>query len=214
LKKYYREDPYYVDLLGLFLDTTYYTEMGQLLDLVTAPEDHVDLSKFSLERHRLTIIYKTAWYSFYLPVALAMRFHGITDDAQFKTAESILIPLGEYFQIQDDYLDCFAPPELLGKIGTDILDNKNSWVVNIALQNVTPEQRRILDENYGRKDSACEARVKQVFKEVGVEATYKAYEQRAHKKIVGLVEQVPQEGGQLKREVFMAFLNKIFGRTM
>ena len=71
LKKYYRKDPYYVDLLELFLDvrelnlfrisiliacrthppqTTYYTEMGQLLDLLTAPEDHVDLSKFSLER--------------------------------------------------------------------------------------------------------------------------------------------------------------------
>ena len=143
-----------------------------------------------------------------------MRFHGITDDAQFKLAERILIPLGEYFQIQDDYLDCFAPPEKLGKIGTDILDNKNSWVVNIALQNVTPEQRRILDENYGRKDGACEARVKQIFKEVGVEATYKTYEQEAYKKIVALVEQVPAAGGQLKREVFMAFLNKIFGRTM
>jgi len=42
-----------------------------------------------------------------------------------KIAENILIPLGEYFPHQDDYLDCFAPPELLGKIGTDILDNKN-----------------------------------------------------------------------------------------
>lgn len=30
--------------------TTYKTEMGQLVDLITAPEDHVDLSKFSLER--------------------------------------------------------------------------------------------------------------------------------------------------------------------
>jgi len=143
-----------------------------------------------------------------------MRFHGITNDAEFKIAENILIPLGEYFQIQDDYLDCFAPPDVLGKIGTDILDNKNSWVVNIALQSVTPEQRRTLDENYGRKDSVCEAHVKQVFKEVGVEAAYKAYEQEAYNKIVALVEQIPENGGQLKREVFMAFLNKIFKRTM
>lgn len=32
------------------LQTTYQTEMGQMIDLITAPEDHVDLSKFSLEK--------------------------------------------------------------------------------------------------------------------------------------------------------------------
>lgn len=32
------------------LQTSFQTEMGQLLDLITAPEDKVDLSKFSLER--------------------------------------------------------------------------------------------------------------------------------------------------------------------
>ena len=151
----------------------------------------------------------------YLPVALAMHYHGITDTAQFTLARDILIPLGEYFQVQDDYLDCFAPPATLGKIGTDILDNKNSWVVNIALQLVNPAQRKILDDNYGRKDDPqAEARVKEVFKAVGVEAKYKAYEKKAYEQIVGLVQTVPAEGGQLKRDVFMAFLSKIFGRTM
>lgn len=29
---------------------TFQTELGQLIDLITAPEDHVDLSKFSLEK--------------------------------------------------------------------------------------------------------------------------------------------------------------------
>ena len=30
--------------------TTFQTEMGQLVDLITAPEDRVDLSNFSLEK--------------------------------------------------------------------------------------------------------------------------------------------------------------------
>jgi farnesyl diphosphate synthase len=100
LKRHFRKESYYTDLLELFLDvsgnsfannpsidrpclnqTTYKAEMGGLIDLVTAPENHVDLSKFSLERlviwiydfsqgydsksdflpsYRLTIAYKTA----------------------------------------------------------------------------------------------------------------------------------------------------------
>lgn len=143
-----------------------------------------------------------------------MHFHGITDQTQFQLAQDILIPLGEYFQIQDDYIDCFTPPEILGKIGTDIVDNKNSWCVNTALQRVNPEQRKILDENYGRKDSECEGRVKAVFREVGVEQVYKEYEQSAYKKITGLVDQIDESAGKLKKEVFLAFLRKIFGRTM
>ncbi|KAG0029210.1 Farnesyl pyrophosphate synthetase, partial [Podila clonocystis] len=73
LKKHFRKDAYYVDLLELFHETTYQTELGQLLDLITAPEDNVDLSKFSIEKHAFIVKYKTAYYSFYLPVALAMH---------------------------------------------------------------------------------------------------------------------------------------------
>ena len=69
----------------------------------------------------------------------------------FDVALSILLQIGEYFQIQDDFLDYHVPPELLGKVGTgttinlgyystgeltpdqDILDNKCSWVINTAL---------------------------------------------------------------------------------
>ena len=50
LKVHFRKEAYYVDLLDLFHETTYKTEMGQLVDLITAPEDKVDLSKFSLEK--------------------------------------------------------------------------------------------------------------------------------------------------------------------
>lgn len=50
-----------------------------------------------------------------------MRMRGINDKAAYDLALSILIPLGEYFQVQDDFLDCYGAPEVIGKIGTDIL---------------------------------------------------------------------------------------------
>ncbi len=52
-------------------------------------------------------------------------------------------------QIQDDYLDCFGDPEVIGKIGTDIQDNKCSWLVVQALNRCTESERTQLIANYG-----------------------------------------------------------------
>ena len=91
-----------------------------------------------------------------------------TPDDPYALAERILVPLGEYFQVQDDFLDYAMPPELLGKVGTDIIDNKCSWCVNTALALATPAQRAVLDANYGRKDAQAEARVKALYEEMGI----------------------------------------------
>jgi farnesyl diphosphate synthase len=70
---------------------------------------------------------------------------GINDANALLQAKDILIPLGKFFQIQDDYLDCYGNPETIGKIGTDIQDNKCSWLVVQALQLASPPQRAILE---------------------------------------------------------------------
>lgn len=212
LKKHFRQDSYYVELLDLFHEVTFQTELGQLLDLVTADEEIVDLDKFSLEKHSFIVTFKTAYYSFYLPVALAMQVCGINSEADLKQVRDVLIPLGEYFQIQDDFLDCFGTPEQIGKIGTDIKDNKCSWVVNQALLKVTKEQRKLLDDNYGKKDDVSEAKCKQLFTDLGIEKIYNAYEEEIFEKLRKQIEEVDESGG-LKREVLSAFLGKVYKRS-
>ena len=50
-KVYFKGQPYYIDVIELFQETKYQTQMGELIDFITAPKDHVDLSKFSLEKY-------------------------------------------------------------------------------------------------------------------------------------------------------------------
>lgn len=155
-----------------------------------------------------------------------MRFCGIPESyvldgktiESYIVASSILLPIGEYFQIQDDFLDFYATPEQLGKVGTDIVDNKCSWCINIALSVASQEQRKILDENYGHKDADKEARVKAVYHEVGLPAMYFEYEEKAYRRLSGLIDAIPEpecgtDRGMLRREVFTSFLNKIYKRT-
>ena len=212
LKKYFRQEKYYVDLLELFHEVTFQTELGQACDLLTAPEEHVDLDNFSLEKYTFIVIYKTAYYSFYLPVALALHFAGFASPNNLKQAEDILIPMGEYFQIQDDYLDNFANPSVLGKIGTDIMDNKCSWLINQALKKCSRDQRKVLEENYGQKDIECEVRVKKVFDELELEKVYKEYEEKRVGELREKIAAVDESEG-LKKEVFEEFLRKIYKRS-
>ncbi len=212
LKKHFKKENYYIDLIELFHEMILRTELGQLLDLITAPEDVIDLSKFSLQKHSFIVRYKTAYYSFYLPVALAMYITGTATESNLKQALDVLIPLGEYFQIQDDYLDCYGDPSVIGKIGTDIQDNKCSWLVNTALTIATPEQRAILDSNYGKKDKKSEQIIKDLFKELNLHQNYLDYEESIVKDIKKQIDEIDESNG-FKKDVITTFLNKIYKRS-
>lgn len=78
-----------------------YYFQGQLLDLLTESEarDPVDFSRYSLETHRKIVVFKTAYYSFYLPVACSMHLGGVTEEQAFARAKKICVKMGEYFQV-------------------------------------------------------------------------------------------------------------------
>merc|ERR1712007_28357 len=95
--------------------------------------------------------YKTAFYSFYCPVALGMIVAGINDRKAYNAAREPLVKMGIYFQAQDDFLDCFGTPEQIGKIGTDIQDKKCGWLfVHAYHELATPEQKKVFDKLYGK----------------------------------------------------------------
>ena len=166
--------------------------------------------RYTQSNYDRIVTYKTAFYSFYLPVAAGLLVGGIAPGAPaYDISKSICLKMGHYFQIQDDYLDCYGDPAVIGKVGTDIQDNKCSWLVVQALTKASDAQRDVLTANYGKDEDACVAAVKALYRDLELEAAFRAYEERAHAALVAEVEgQADVPAG-----VFMPLLAKIFKRS-
>ncbi|XP_046650014.1 farnesyl pyrophosphate synthase-like isoform X2 [Daphnia pulicaria] len=211
LSSYCKDRHYYLPILELFHDVTMRTSLGQAMDLHSTPDPNQspDLSKFTTETYDAIVKYKTAYYSFYLPVAIAMRLSGIQDERLFKQAEDILLPMGRFFQVQDDYLDCFGDPEVTGKIGTDIEDGKCSWLIVTALPLCDSAQRQLIETHYASKDPSSVKLVKSLYQQLGIPKLYIEYEENSYKQLTQMIEGIKQ---QLPTSVFQGFMEKIYKR--
>ena len=206
----------YLQLIELFNETTWQTELGQMLDLTSQPQPGsglpIDLDRFTLQRYRAIVEYKTAYYSFYLPVACALVLSGHASPAKLAASKEILLVMGEYFQVQDDYLDCYADAETLGKVGTDIQDNKCGWLVVQALKLASPAQKALLKRDYGVHDAAAVERVKALYRELDLKAVFERYEAESYAQLQALIRTKCDSVG-LPRDVFNGLLGKIYKRS-
>ncbi|XP_041379787.1 farnesyl pyrophosphate synthase-like [Gigantopelta aegis] len=212
LKKYFGEESYYVKILELFNEVSYQTAIGQTLDLMFSPHKDLDFTKFTLIRFKTIAKHKTAYYSFYLPVALAMHMAGVSDDKSHNIAKTILLAMGEFFQIQDDYLDCFGEPSITGKGGSDIEQSKCTWLIVQALDHVNDQQKDILKANYGKSDPVCVQKVKELYNELNLKELYHQYEESSYKQLMSLIENKVKET-QLPPGMFQEFADKIYKRN-
>lgn len=108
---------------------------GQQLDMNF--ECRMDVSE---EQYLQMIELKTA-----VLIAASLEIGAILGGASAKDAVDLFEfgrNLGLAFQLQDDLLDTYGDPEMLGKkIGTDIVDNKKTFLMIRALEKSSVEQR-------------------------------------------------------------------------
>ena len=69
-----------------------------------------------------------------------------------------------------------------------------------------------MQDNYGRKNSECEARVKAVYNELKLDDEYYAYEEKVVAELKKKIAAIDESKG-FKAEVLTAFLNKIYKRS-
>ena len=67
---------------------------------MTAPMGTVDLNRYTLPTYMRIVTYKTAFYSFYLPVACGLVVGGVADAATLKVSRDICLQMGQYFQVR------------------------------------------------------------------------------------------------------------------
>lgn len=157
-------------------------------------------------RQQATARLKTSYYSFWLPTALGLLYSGVSDQSLLAKAEEICLCTGDYFQAQDDFLDCFGCPDALGKTGTDIREGKCSWLLVEALAAATPAEAAELLEAYGRPGR--EDTVRELYVHLKAEERFKDYESGVCEKILRLVERLGHPGLQSYFVVLLQLLHR------
>lgn len=209
LHQYFGNRPEYGQLVELFHEASFRMELGQLADMSTS--DECELAEMTMERYEFISENKTAFYSFYLPVALALQYLQRTTEQDLAIARELLLCVGWYSQVQDDYLDVFGDPKVTGKVGTDIRDNKCSWIALRAFELCSSEQKAVLSLCYGRPDMGKAARAKEVFCQVDIEGVFRDYEVAELDNLEKRIEQIAGEHEPLQ-DVFWSVLEKISQR--
>lgn len=174
-------------ILKCFHDVHMATAMGQLYDVTSMVDSKklnpdiprsstVDYVEFTLFNYRRIVVYKTAYYTYWLPLQMGLIVSGGVHLVDEKVLHNVAMLMGEYFQVQDDVMDCFTPPAILGKVGTDIQDAKCSWLAVTFLSIATDEQKKKFRENYGYTDDNKVAIVKELFNETNLLQKFEEYE--------------------------------------
>jgi farnesyl diphosphate synthase len=78
-----------------------------------------------------------------------------------------------------------------------------------ALNVVTPEQKKILTDNYGQHDMKKVEKVKKLFRDINIEKIFHAYEEDSYAKIQALLKDVKD----MPTEIFEFLLRKIYKRS-
>ncbi|XP_029175940.1 farnesyl pyrophosphate synthase-like [Nylanderia fulva] len=210
IKKHFKGKEYYMDIVETFQETIFMTAVGQAIDIFSTnfgKKPNLDL--YTIDRFNNIAEYKCSYYTYILPITLAMHLAGVKDPEKLRQTKTILLEMGHFYQVQDDYLGCYAKSEVVGKTSTDIQEGKCTWLIVMALQRATSEQRKILEECFGSSDPEKVQRVVQLYNDMGLPNMYSMYEEETYNLIVTHIQQM---SCGLSHDLLLLLLNRMYRR--
>lgn len=136
---------YVKSILSLFYREMIYVGLAEQYEF------GVGLKETEITNDEILDIYrfKTARYTFSLPMKLGAIIAGASDD-QIALLDVIGEELGIIFQIIDDEIGLLGTEEEIGKpVGSDIRENKKTLVRKMLFEEATEEERVILQNAFG-----------------------------------------------------------------
>jgi farnesyl diphosphate synthase len=154
------------------------TMIGQSFDtLPNKPHDFVG--------YDIIVQNKTAHYTIWLPIVSGIVASQKVSREEFEdsTFTGILMDMGKYFQVEDDWLDIYGDPAVTGKVGTDLEDGKVTWMSCTAVQLCNDEQRERLLRSLGSDPAAARA----IYDAVDVSGAYEKFERETRESLVARI---------------------------
>lgn len=166
---------------------------GQSADYLTSG---MSVQKFNQNVYRTIVDSKASHYTFAMPTILGMTLAHVKDPQIFQQVKAILMELGSWYQIQDDYWDCFGDFGTSGKVGNDINEGKCTWLAVKFMETASEEQMRLFLQIYGNNKPEDVEKVKKLYRDVELPKVFKACEEEFYgelwKKIADLPTNVSQ----------------------
>lgn len=187
-----------------------YTYYGQWLDTYGS----LDFESFTASSHSEVCLTKTGYVTAVFPLRLALYLSGNGVASDHQQTEDVMMKIGELFQLQDDYIDCFSDPSVTGKDGNDIAQGKCNWMIILAMEQANDGQKQVLRDNFGKGgDKGALAKVKETYHQLGIVQVYEALEAKLFNEIKkGIVDISKQTN--LPTEMFYAALNVLHKRKV
>ncbi len=197
---------YLKPVLDVFNDTALKVCEGQQYDVDFETQDRVDVDAY------ITMIeYKTA-----VLIEASLKIGAIVAGADYETVDlfgKFGKNLGLAFQLRDDWLDTFGDEETFGKdIGSDIVNNKKTYLLISALQLAAGDLKKELNNSLFVAEDSNEdkiMKVKSIFKQLSIDELTQRQAERYYEASVAAL-------GQLQipdKEVFLTLAEGLLKRS-
>jgi geranylgeranyl diphosphate synthase type II len=174
-------------VLDVFSDTALKVCQGQQYDMDFETQETVDVGAY------LTMIeYKTA-VLIEASLKIGALVGGATDE-EVELFGQFGKNLGLAFQLRDDWLDSFGNLETFGKpIGSDIVNNKKTYLLMSALQMAEGKQKELLNSYMNDESIEKEEKirgVKALFRELGIDELTQRQSERFYEASIHALEKL------------------------